>query len=849
MAKTNKPASTSTPKISTKGYKAVEEFNKNIAQSQKQQILNSKELDDIGEDLSKNWKDLADAIKTINSRSAALGENFDEIVDYTKAIYKNIENVGSELYEQVDVSKKINKLAEDRKKQTDNEQNLQSKLQEIQQKILKANATGRKKAVEDLKQKKKEAELSLATSRSEITSLGTRINALKTLESTNNALNKANEAAKKQGIDIQELSGKISEPFEKVLGILDEVPGGGILKQFFGLDSVLEKTQKAVMDSFTSGLANGGSVGSSAFAALRAGATSFMAALGPILIPLLAIAAALYTIKKAFELDQEVTDLAKGLAISKHEAHEIHDSMNEIAASTKVVGASTKELTDAYSTLAKSLGVTKLANDEMAETQVFLTKQMGLSADEAADFQKFSMANGKSAEQNLAVIKAGVESMTGGLMNYKDVSKDIATSSKAVQASYKGNIQALTKAVVIAKKFGMTLDQTKKSADGILDIESSVEAEMKANVLTGKHMNLNAARNLALHGHTAEAMQSMMEQAGDYDELKSMEPIKQKAIADAMNMTVDEMMTAVETQKNMSDMASQLGVTLDENGQLSKEQIAQAAKLGNEEAKKLMLQEQQASAQEKMAAMGDKLMTIFNSLAGPIMEVLDPLMEIVNFAMPLITSGIKLAFAPFMGVIKMISGISKLFHGDIMDGLKDVGEGIGRFFFAPFMYVYDLLTGFFPELKDMVNKAIDYVGGAVKSILPDWAVSLISEDKPAEGAEPQKVHDAMIDPSGGLVVSGQKGSFQLNSQDSVVAGTSLGEQKDDAPSDFSNWWDSMTGGDDNAEIVSLLKELIAKVEQPVMVNIGGRVVDEMEKQTSLRRTYNTKMDSGYGTFG
>ena len=152
---------------------------------------------------------------------------------------------------------------------------------------------------------------------------------------------------------------------------------------------------------------------------------------------------------------------------------------NEIGCSRQMLRRWTdadKELTDAYSTLAKSLGVTKLANDEMAETQVFLTKQMGLSADEAADFQKFSMANGKSAEQNLAVIKAGVESMTGGLMNYKDVSKDIATSSKAVQASYKGNIQALTKAVVIAKKFGMTLDQTKKSADGILDIESSVEA-------------------------------------------------------------------------------------------------------------------------------------------------------------------------------------------------------------------------------------------------------------------------------------------------------------------------------------------------------------------------------------
>jgi hypothetical protein len=118
--------------------------------------------------------------------------------------------------------------------------------------------------------------------------------------------------------------------------------------------------------------------------------------------------------------------------------------------------------------LAKSMGVSQIANKEMAETQVYLKNQIGMSADEASSFQKMSMAGGKSAEQNLAVIQAGVEGMTGGLMNYKDVAKDIATSSKGVQAAYKGNIAALTKAVVTAKKFGMTLDQTKKSADSIL---------------------------------------------------------------------------------------------------------------------------------------------------------------------------------------------------------------------------------------------------------------------------------------------------------------------------------------------------------------------------------------------
>jgi len=53
----------------------------------------------------------------------------------------------------------------------------------------------------------------------------------------------------------------------------------------------------------------------------------------------------------------------------------------------------------------------------------------------------------------------------------------------------------------------------------------------------------------------------------------------------------------------------------------------------------------------------------------------------------------------------------------------------------------------------------------------------------------------------------------------------------------------------NKEVVALLKELIAKVDQPVKININGRVMDEIEKQTTLRKTYSTKVDSGYGIFG
>jgi hypothetical protein len=43
------------------------------------------------------------------------------------------------------------------------------------------------------------------------------------------------------------------------------------------------------------------------------------------------------------------------------------------------------------------------------------------------------------------------------------------------------------------------------------------------------------------------------------------------------------------------------------------------------------------------------------------------------------------------------------------------------------------------------------------------------------------LNDGMIDPKGGLVVSGEKGTYKLNENDSVVAGTELGRKGSSSP--------------------------------------------------------------------
>jgi hypothetical protein len=150
--------------------------------------------------------------------------------------------------------------------------------------------------------------------------------------------------------------------------------------------------------------------------------------------------------------------------------------------------------------------------------------------------------------------------------------------------------------------------------------------------------------------------------------------------------------------------------------------------------------------------------------------------------------------------------------------------------------------------------------------LPSWLGGSDEEEASEGGATATKVSDAQIDPSGGLVVSGAKGTYQLDKQDSVVAGTDLGKGAGTSTGDsgmggLGDLAASLMGGvsaligggssapaQDNSEIASLLKQLIAATSQPVSINIGGKVIDEIEKQTTLRKTYNTKMDSAHGAF-
>ena len=440
------------------------------------------------------------------------------------------------------------------------------------------------------------------------------IAALKGLETERESLDSAKnklEVLKKTGAQQESLNKAIQDSTEKIdkkLKMLKDPIG-------FAGDSIKKLITGGILKSAEAAkLANKEVSGMGTSIKLLAGA----AGIG------LVVAGLKMAFERATHLNQELVDMQRGLGVTRDNAVGIHHALIDANKASKVLGKTQKDYNDAFNTLSSTMGTNVAHHTDMLDAQVLLTKQMGMTNDEAKDFQMMSIGTGKSSEENLLQIKDTVDQyneLAEDSLSVRDIQKDIAKSSKTSLANYKGDVKALTAAVIQAKKLGMTMAETEGVADSLLDFESSIEAEMKASVMTGQHINMNKARELALMGDTAGAAAEALKQAGSFDKFQKMDVLQKKAVAEAAGMTVEQIMKAGQLEK----MNSKFGIKSMKN--LTKEQQAQLVKekiMTQEQIDQNIKAEQSASAQEKMNTMIDKMYTLFDKVAsGPIEIILN----------------------------------------------------------------------------------------------------------------------------------------------------------------------------------------------------------------------------------
>jgi hypothetical protein len=103
----------------------------------------------------------------------------------------------------------------------------------------------------------------------------------------------------------------------------------------------------------------------------------------------------------------------------------------------------------------------------------------------------------------------------------------------------------------------MNLEQVDRIAGSLLQFESSISAELEAELLTGKQLNLEKARYYALTNDAAGLAEELSKNVGTSAEFGKMNRLEQEAYAKALGMSREELADMVTEQDKFNKFKSQ----------------------------------------------------------------------------------------------------------------------------------------------------------------------------------------------------------------------------------------------------------------------------------------------------
>ena len=688
-------------------------------------------------DLFKSWKAIADEVKDYRFNINAAKGTVSKINDLSEKLkdHHNRTNVLSskDLY------------------------SIKSKL-ELQKSTLVENSKSLEKNISELKQKKLSNSLNAAGLSQLITAENIYNNITQGLNENNGLLKRITDEAQKEA--------NTREEIEKSLGIT-----GGLLKGIskipFLKDIInTEKILKAANDEIENS--------KSGVKGLKAGFKEMKSQVIEGLTNPANIA--LFTItqmgKALLSSDKATGVLAKGMNITYSEASNVRQELNQIAALSGDVALNTRGLQESLVAVNSALGTNgMLAKDDLI-TFTKLREQAGMTNEEILGMQKYSMAVGGSLEDNVASFQASAKAASfqnGVAINTKALMADMANVSNRTKLSIEGGAAGLAKAAISAKLMGGNLEKVASAADQLLQFESSIENELSAELLIGKDLTLEKARQAALNNDMATVAEEITRQAGSAADFGNRNRIQQEAMAKAVGMSADGLADMLVEQEALKSVGHAL------NDQEKEAFEAAKSKYGAEKAAQMLKEGQldsmvqQQSVQERLNQSMEKMQEVLVGIADPILAIVSPLMNLVSTVLP----AINFLLSP---LIEGFSLIGKLVGGFI-NGLKEGNPIIVAITAALVaMKAQTIMTAIF-SIFDSLAKIPFGLGLPLAGVAVAGMISLAHSSS-------KKGNDIMSpgESGGGYgkrTLMGPEGTIQLNDKDTVIAGTNLFDKADD----------------------------------------------------------------------
>lgn len=470
-------------------------------------------------------------------------------------------------------------------------------------------------------------------------------------------------------------------------------------------------------------------------------------------------------------LEERTSVLAKTFGLNVEASTKFYARLTTIskdmgvgASQIAVYSGNLQKLVGAYANLSRIGTLTPYMKD-MLRSQKILTTQIGLTDQQANNFQIYASLQGKTATQQIAdnaQIVTAMNDQLGYNVTAKELLGDMSNLTGDILLQYgkmPGNLQM---AVTKAKLLGMSMDQLNKSGQKFLNIESSIGEELEYQLLSGRRLVDNQGKSLTNAFRTATIQGNASKQADLMNEIISKEgdTIRNNLFARqqlaktlgveeaqlARTLAQQEMLKGLEARGFMGKNAEALAADIKASGVQDKEALlAQLEKNFDER-----------TTEQKMLALTDVM-------ASTMVQAFGSPEDLAEFAAA--RSGMLTKNTENMGNVGT-TAVNELGQSGLQTaGGLVVTTDIVTAAMGPVNAVVGAFKGGISGLNTLFTKLINGTATvAVKADAPLQVAVVGATD----------VNDVAMGPSAGRVILGPEGAFNLNSKDSIIAGTNLG---------------------------------------------------------------------------
>lgn len=415
----------------------------------------------------------------------------------------------------------------------------------------------------------------------------------------------------------------------------------------------------------------------------------------------LAIQTAILAIYQTFmslaeNYDKLLSDTAKAQGTTKDEIDGQYSAIQKVNTGLSSNLASNQEILAAVTAARKEYALTTSQLATIGKEAANISRLTGLSAEESVKFQtSLAEIGGTSvmAQEAMTVVAAKAAEAAGVPMG--QVMRDVANASGAVRTIFKGNTAELIKQAAEARKLGTSLDAAAKSAEALLNFDTSIAAEMKVSALMGQSLNFNESRRLAFAGDligAEKALQLEIQKVGDLDKLNYNQ---RKALAEATGKDFGELQKIQTQRKNMLE-AERMFPEEAKKMRKAQEELAALSKKGPEERKKeleLLIQQKTAEAElQKLTQAKQEALNNIGKLLQPIYALIMSVQTaffkfislITNIQNPIgkwaasITVGVLAIVATFYAAKFGIAKVLEFLGSAFAKAAQATGEGVGK---------------------------------------------------------------------------------------------------------------------------------------------------------------------------